>query len=228
MANTTAAEAVRVFRTWDPPPQILDTDGGPEFKGEFQAFLRNVEGNEIEHRVKDPKDTNALAVVDRKIQQIKTAISERMIEEGANTDWRTILPDIVKALNETPTEALHGHAPDDIDAVTAFDLQKANAARAEQNQAKQLEQKKKIAETGTVRMRLTRIQEEEAKSARKAGQLGPRRRKFLATYEGGTMQPQRDEEGHVIFFTGKGQDPHGSMINVGSEAQPRMIPVSHV
>ena len=42
------------------------------------------------------------------------------------------------------------------------------------------------------------------------------------------MQPQRDEEGHVIFFTGKGKDPHGSMINIGSEAQPRMIPVSHV
>ena len=62
----------------------------------------------------------------------------------------------------------------------------------------------------------------------KAGQLGPRRRKFLATYEGGTKQAQRDEEGHVIFFSGKGQDPHGSMINIGSEALPRMIPVSHV
>ena len=111
-------------------PQMLDTDGGPEWKGAFHAML---ERNGVAHRIKSPQDTNALAVCDRKIQQIKTAISQRWIEEGEK-DWRTILPDIVRALNETPTEALQGQAPDAIDAVAEFDLQKANAAKAEQSQ----------------------------------------------------------------------------------------------
>jgi len=137
--GTTATEAQRVFLGW-PKCQILDTDGGPEFKGAFKDFLRTAR---IQHRVKDPKDTNALAVVDRKIQQIKTAISQRWIEEGEK-DWRTILPDIVRALNETPTEALQGQAPDAIDAVAEFDLQKANAAKAEQSQEKQVAQKEKL------------------------------------------------------------------------------------
>ena len=219
-SGTSAAEARRVFLGW-PKCEILDTDGGPEWQGVFKEFLQTAG---IQHRVKDPKDTNALSVVDRKIQQVKTAISQRWIEEGEK-DWKTILPDIISALNETPTEALRGNAPDAIDPVAEFDIQKANALKAEQSQEKQLKQKKKIAETGTLRMRLTRREEEEKQ---KAGQLGPKRRKFLPTYEGGTKQAQVDDEGKAIFYSGKGQDEHGSMINLGSEAQPKMIPVSHV
>ena len=114
--------------------------------------------------------------------------------DSNDDDWRTILPDIVRGLNETPTDALQGQAPNAIDAVAEFDVQKANAAKAEVSQQKQLEQKKKIAATGTVRMRLTRREEEELKQcAQKAGQLGPRRRQFLATYQGGTKQALRDE-----------------------------------
>ena len=81
---------------------MLDTDGGPEWKGEFHAML---ERNGVAHRLKAPADTNALAVVDRKIQQIKTAISGRMMEEGEE-DWKKLLPDVVKALNEAPSDAL--------------------------------------------------------------------------------------------------------------------------
>ena len=32
----------------------------------------------------------------------------------------------------------------------------------------------------------------------------------------------------MIFFTGRGQDPHGSMINIGTETAPKMVPVRHV
>ena len=73
-----AEEAVRIFSSW-PKPQMLDTDGGPEWKGVFHAML---ERNGVAHRIKSPQDTNALAVCDRKIQQIKTAISGRIMEEG--------------------------------------------------------------------------------------------------------------------------------------------------
>ena len=74
-------------------------------------------------RVKDSRDLNGLAAVDRKIQQIKTAISGRMMEEGLK-DWHPLLADVVKALNEAPSDALHGKAPDAIDDVAEFDLQK--------------------------------------------------------------------------------------------------------
>ncbi len=77
-----AAEAVRIFSGW-PKPQMLDTDGGAEWKNEFAKMLHHFE---ISHRVKHPQDHNALAVCDRKIQQIKTAISGRIFEEGAKME----------------------------------------------------------------------------------------------------------------------------------------------
>ncbi len=89
----------------------------------IQCWIRK-----IAQRVKDTKDTNALAVVDRKIQQIKKAISGRIMEEGEQ-GWKALLPDVVKALNETPTDALQGKSPEDIDDVAAFDLQKVNAEK---------------------------------------------------------------------------------------------------
>ena len=52
---------------------------GPEWKNEFAAMLKR---DGVAHRIKSPQDTNALAVVDRKIQQIKTAIPGRNMEEG--------------------------------------------------------------------------------------------------------------------------------------------------
>ena len=48
-------------------PRVLDTDLGNEFKGELQPYLK---AQGIAHRTKDPKDLNALAVCDRKIQQL--------------------------------------------------------------------------------------------------------------------------------------------------------------
>ena len=56
-----AEEAVKIFSTWS-KPQMLDTDGGPEWKGDLHAML---ERNGVAHRLKAPADTNALAVVDR-------------------------------------------------------------------------------------------------------------------------------------------------------------------
>ena len=44
-------------------------------------------------------------------------------------DWKTLLPDVVKALNEAPSDALQGKAPDAIDDVAEFDLQKINAEK---------------------------------------------------------------------------------------------------
>ena len=85
--------------------------------------------------MKAPHDVNSIAVVDRKIQSIKKAISGAMMEETmseVNVHWIRVLPDIVAGLNESPTDALHGKAPVDVKGEEdIFDLQKAQAERAE-------------------------------------------------------------------------------------------------
>ena len=67
--------------------------------------------------MKAPHDVNTIAVVDRKIQSIKKAISGAMMEDEMselNINWVRLLPDIVAGLNESQTEALHGKVPEDI------------------------------------------------------------------------------------------------------------------
>ena len=72
MASATPGEVKRVLESLGQQPRLLDTDLGGEFRGELQTYLKE---KRIAHRTKDPKDLNALAAVDRKIQQIKKAIS---------------------------------------------------------------------------------------------------------------------------------------------------------
>ena len=78
MASATPGEVKRVLQSIGEKPRMLDTDLGNEFKGELQPYLKD---QGIAHRTKDPKDLNALAVCDRKIQQIKKAISSMQMEQ---------------------------------------------------------------------------------------------------------------------------------------------------
>ena len=123
-----AEEVVKAFRAFDRLPEGVDSDEGPEFSGAFEAYLLE---NHIAHRKKSPHDVNSIATVDRKIGQIKKAISGAMMEEEmskVNLDWVELMPDIVKGLNEAPTEALRGKAPEDIKSEDAiFDVLKQNA-----------------------------------------------------------------------------------------------------
>ena len=214
--GTTAAEAAHTFRGW-PKCEILDTDGGPEFNGAaFKDFLREAG---IQHRVKDPKDTNALAVVDRKIQQIKKAISSMQMEN--NSPWRTLLPKVVAGINESPSEALMGKAPADVagNENAIFDLQKANAAKAEETEQKQKDHKQKVFAAGAVRRLLGFDTEPHT--------LAPQRRSFKPTYSAHNIQPHSPDG--VKFYTSEGtEDYRGSLVNLGTEANPRLIPVRHV
>ena len=130
MRGASADEALQAFKQWEPFPQAIDTDDGTEFKGVFAAFLEK-EG--IQHRVKDPKDVNATAVVERRIQSLKKAISGMMME-GEHRNWVNLLDSVVKGINEAPTDALHGKAPEDVagDENVIFDTQKMQAEKAMQ------------------------------------------------------------------------------------------------
>ena len=116
---------------------------------------------------------NALATVDRKIQQIKKAIASMQMEQ--NTPWRELLPKVVAGINESPSEALMGKAPVDVEGSenAIFDIQKANAAKAEETEQKQKDHKQKIFAAGAVRQLLEN-------KGTEAHTLGPKRRSFFA------------------------------------------------
>ena len=57
---------------------MVDTDGGGEFAGAFDRLLNK----NIAHRLKTKHGANQLAVVDRKIQQLKTLIVNEIIENA--------------------------------------------------------------------------------------------------------------------------------------------------
>ena len=83
MTAASAAEAKRAMISFDEFPKLVDSDSGPEFRGEFEAWLAS---KNIAHRVKDPKDLNSLATVDRKIQAIKdrgTWTLELVVDTGS-------------------------------------------------------------------------------------------------------------------------------------------------
>ena len=58
--------------------------------------------------------------------------------------------------------------------------------------------------------------------------LGPKRRSFVPSYSAQNQRPFSPEEG-VKFYTSEGtQDPRGSLINLGTEENERLVPVRHV
>ena len=81
---------------------------------------------------------------------------------------------MVKLINESPTEGALGRAPEDVkdDELAIFDLQKANAAKAEETEKKQKDQKQKVFASGAVRELLEN-------KGTEPHTLGPKRRSFL-------------------------------------------------
>ena len=128
---------------------------------EFAAYLKT---KGIQHRVKAPHDVNSIAVVDRKIQSTKKAISGAMMEDEmseVSVNWVRLLEKIVAGLNESPTEALHGKAPEDItDEKAIFDIQKAQAERATKAVDKFHKQVDAVEASGKVRTLLRDAQTE--------------------------------------------------------------------
>ena len=135
----------------------------------------------MQHRLKSPHDVNSIATVDRKIGQIKKAISGAMMEEEmskVNLDWAELMPDIVKGLNEAPTEALRGKAPEDIKSEDAiFDVLKQNAEKQEKAEDKFHKQVDAVEKSSKVRTLMRDSQKEK-------GPMGPVRRSFLPTFSG--------------------------------------------
>ena len=74
---------------------VVSTDQGVEFNG-----LEGALPDPVVHRVKDPSDRNALAVVDRTIQTLKRDLASDVARHGGN--WSEHLPDATLAYNRRP------------------------------------------------------------------------------------------------------------------------------
>lgn len=107
---STKAAMLSILRTMAPgdEPMLVSTDGGGEFKGAFEAMLKE-EG--IALRLKEGR--NALSHVDRSVQSMKLTLAKMMAtREGT---WQKMLPLAVAALNNAPKTVLHNEAPNEVE-----------------------------------------------------------------------------------------------------------------
>ena len=130
-------------------PEVVDTDGGEEFKGDFDELLKE---KGILHTYKDPQDRNALAVNDRSIQALKAAMFKEMADQGS-ARWVDDLDQIVENHNETPHGGIQDAAPNDVedDPVLQFRLLEDNAQKIKLNERVHEKRVQKMMEAGAFR-----------------------------------------------------------------------------
>ncbi len=128
-------------------PEVISTDKGNEWVGPVDALL-DAEG--IIRRTKDPRDVNALGVVDRAIQNLKQRLAESLSADPG--EWASRIKEVVAAYNSTPHATVHGQ-PDDVrmTPVQEFLITQDNAAKLKGNQAVLEFRKKDLADKGAFR-----------------------------------------------------------------------------
>ena len=155
----------RMLASLPKQPAVKFSDAGNEYVGAVQAML---DAKSIIRRVKDPQDTNALGVIDRAIQNIKTRLAESLSAEPG--EWSVRLRDSVAAYNSTPHATVHGE-PQDVrtSPLQAYLVLEDNASRLKANQTLLESRKKQLADAGAFRRPLR-------------GNTGAFRRGFKASY----------------------------------------------
>jgi hypothetical protein len=131
----------------EPTPNRLDTDGGPEFAN--QQFKALVASKNIEHVIKDPKDYQALATLDRAGGVVKKMLKRRQDAKGGS--WLSNLDAVIEAYNNTDHGGIDAE-PGDLSDDKIFSLKK-QAAEALQENTEMLENRKqKLEAEGTYRV----------------------------------------------------------------------------
>ena len=114
----------------DPYPQHLDTDGGPEFvNATFKALVLRYK---IDHVIRDPNDTNALATLDRAIGVVKRMLQRMHDSKGGS--WLTNLDATIDAYNNTEHGGIDAE-PAHITDNDVFSLKKEAAEDLQENTA---------------------------------------------------------------------------------------------
>ena len=97
----------RMLAKFQKKPEVISTDKGNEWTSAVQDML---DAKGIIRRAKDPRDVNAIAVVDRVIQNLKTRLAESRSDVPG--EWATRIKEVVAAYNETPHKTVHGEPSD--------------------------------------------------------------------------------------------------------------------
>jgi hypothetical protein len=175
----------RMLATLPKKPEVISTDKGNEWTGAVQDML---DAKGIIRRTKDPQDVNALGVVDRAIQNLKTRLAESLSAEPG--EWASRIQEVVEAYNSTPHQTVHGE-PEEVrkNPVQGFLVLQDNAAKLKGNQTLLETRKSKLADAGAFRRPL-----------RGAG--GAFRRGFKPTY--GDVERVASVEGSTVVPEGGG------------------------
>jgi len=131
----------------DPIPNRLDTDGGPEFAN--QKFKALVASKNIEHVIKDTKDYQALATLDRAGGVVKKMLQRRQDAKGGS--WLDNLDAVIKACNSTDHGGIDAE-PGDIDDDKIFSLKKQAAIALQENTELLEKRRQKLEKEGTYRV----------------------------------------------------------------------------
>ena len=184
VANATAT-AFRIVLGEAGVPEHLTTDRGSEFNS--GAFPRLLDEKGIVHQVKDPRDVNAIATLDRAIQTLKKAL----MKTGSTNSWHERLTRVVAAQNALPHDALFGAAPKDVktsNEVLDFALTKKAALDLQHNDDVVRAREKKLTDAGAYREQLPWSTFE---------------RSFKQRYSGEVHEVARIERGDAVSTIGK-------------------------
>lgn len=131
----------------EPIPNRLDTDGGPEFAN--QQFKALIARKGIEHVIKDPKDYQALATLDRAGGVVKTMLKRRQDAKGGS--WLSNLDAVIEAYNNTEHGGIDAE-PGDISDDKIFSLKKQAAEDLQENSALLERRQQKLEAEGAYRI----------------------------------------------------------------------------
>jgi hypothetical protein len=165
---------------------VISTDKGNEWVGPVNALL---DAKGITRRTKDPRDVNALGVVDRLIQNLKQRLAESLSADPG--EWASRIKDVTVAYNETPHQTIHGEPSEAANPIQNFLITQDNAGKLKGNQTLLEARKKELADKGGFRRPL-----------RAAG--GAFRRGFKATF--GDVEKVQEVRGSVITPQGDGEN----------------------
>ena len=185
--NKSSSEVATVLRSilsrLPARPVFIFSDAGPEFLGEVQVLLDRAG---ITQKMRsDPHDVNALAVLDRAIQNLKKRLAESLSERPG--EWSQRVAEVVEQYNKTPHETLLGEPPDEIreNKTVQFLLDQDNAKKLKHNQ-------------DLLEKRVEKLQDEGA-FRRPVGNLSKFRRGFKATY--GPVEQVAGIQGSLVQST---------------------------
>jgi hypothetical protein len=180
----------------------LSTDGGAEFKAEFQAVLRAdpvLKKEAISHRVSEQQ--NDIATLDAAILKLRRALT-RITSTPDRGNWAQELQAATTAYNETPHGGILNEAPENVSGNSEdsrslqFDLQQQNAEKLADSSRAFKRKRDKLTEAKAFRVQIKQRQG-----------TGLARRGYKPTYEKEVVRVTNiNASGNVKGTQGTGAD----------------------